>query len=229
MVVTSQPLAAQAGLRILQQGGNAIDAAVATAAVLNVVEPMMVGVGGDLFAIVYIAKEHKLYVLNASGMAPTGATLAHFNELGYRVDPENWGPASGMPRAASCPSPCPARVWGWDAVLQRFGTLTLQGGARSRRSSTPRTASRSRSASRTTGVCPNALPLRGCCTELDPDSVEDLVHRRQAARGRARSSAIPDLAQDASGCCSSTARDAFYKGEIAPRDRREVATRSAAR
>jgi len=56
MVVTSQPLAAQAGLRILQQGGNAIDAAVAAASVLSVVEPMMVGVGGDLFAIVYVAR-----------------------------------------------------------------------------------------------------------------------------------------------------------------------------
>src|SRR5215475_11031564 len=74
MVVASQPLAAQAGLRVLMQGGNAIDAAVASAAVLNVVEPMMVGVGGDLFAIIYVAKEKKLYALNASGMAPSGAT-----------------------------------------------------------------------------------------------------------------------------------------------------------
>src|SRR5471032_749144 len=75
MVVTSQPLAAQAGLQVLKQGGNAIDAAVATAGVLSVVEPMMVGVAGDLFAVIYIAKEHKIYVLNASGTAPTGATL----------------------------------------------------------------------------------------------------------------------------------------------------------
>ena len=73
MVAASQPLAAQAGLRILSQGGNAIDAAVASAAVLSVVEPMMVGVGGDLFAIIYVAKEHKLYALNASGTAPSGA------------------------------------------------------------------------------------------------------------------------------------------------------------
>jgi hypothetical protein len=57
MVVTSQPLAAQAGLQILMHGGNAIDAAVATAAVLNVMEPMMEGMGGDLFALVYIAKK----------------------------------------------------------------------------------------------------------------------------------------------------------------------------
>src|SRR4051812_39164676 len=57
MVVTSQPLAAQAGLQVLMRGGNAIDAAVATAGVLSLVEPMMVGVGADLFAVIYIAKE----------------------------------------------------------------------------------------------------------------------------------------------------------------------------
>src|SRR5690242_17814263 len=69
IVTTSQPLAAQAGLRILMQGGNAIDAAVATAAALNVTEPMNVGFGGDVFAIVYIAKEHRVHVLDASGIA----------------------------------------------------------------------------------------------------------------------------------------------------------------
>src|ERR1700722_2852009 len=78
MVTTSQPLAAPAGLQIMRQGGNAIDAAAATAAVLNLVEPMNTGVGGDLFAIIYVAKEKRLYVLNASGSAPSGATLVHY-------------------------------------------------------------------------------------------------------------------------------------------------------
>src|SRR5688572_13068185 len=95
MVVTSQPLAAQAGLQVLMRGGNAIDAAVATAGVLSLVEPMMVGVASDLFAVIYIAKERKVYVLNASGTAPTGATLARLNELGYQWDPKDWGPRSG--------------------------------------------------------------------------------------------------------------------------------------
>src|ERR1700727_1550123 len=97
MVVASQPLAAQVGLQTLMRGGNAIDAAVATAAMLNVVEPMMVGVGGDLFAVIYIAKNKKIYVLNASGTASSGATLSRFHSLGYQWNPQNWGPSSGMP------------------------------------------------------------------------------------------------------------------------------------
>ena len=79
MVTTSQPLAAEAGLEILRKGGNAVDAAVATAAVLNLVEPMNVGMAGDLFVIVYTAKDHKLHVLNSSGMAASGQTLAFMN------------------------------------------------------------------------------------------------------------------------------------------------------
>ena len=99
VVATSQPLAAQAGLDILKRGGNAIDAAVTAAAMLTLVEPMMVGPGGDLFAIIYIAKENKVYALDASGKAPSGQTLARMNELGYRWDPKNWAP--GFPGASA--------------------------------------------------------------------------------------------------------------------------------
>src|ERR1700733_2602951 len=91
IVSTVQPLAAQAGLRILQQGGNAIDAAVATAAALSVTYPANTGVGGDLFALIYVAKEKKVYQLNASGIAPSGLTLAHMNSLGYKFKPANFG------------------------------------------------------------------------------------------------------------------------------------------
>ncbi len=70
IVAAESPLAAQAGAQILAHGGNAIDAAVATNAVMGVVEPMMNGIGGDLFAIVYDAKTGKLYGLNASGWSP---------------------------------------------------------------------------------------------------------------------------------------------------------------
>src|SRR5947208_13406312 len=69
VAATSQPLATEAALGVLEHGGNAIDAAVAAAAVLSVVEPMMTGIGGDLFAIVWSAKEKRLVGLNASGRA----------------------------------------------------------------------------------------------------------------------------------------------------------------
>ncbi len=171
MVVTSQPLAAQAGLQILKQGGNAIDAAVATAGVLNIVEPMMVGVGGDLFAVIYIAKDNKTYVLNASGTAPTGATIERFNNLGYHWDPKNWGPASGMPEYGILDVTVPGAVWGWQEVLRRFGRMTfkqvLEPAAQYAQDGFPvseRIAS--------DWELPNALPLKGCCTALDPDSVK---------------------------------------------------------
>jgi gamma-glutamyltranspeptidase/glutathione hydrolase len=212
MVVASQPLAAQAGLRILQQGGNAIDAAVATAAVLNVVEPMMVGVGGDLFTLIYSAKEHRLFVLNASGMAPSGATLAHFNQLGYRVAANNWGPGSGMPPGGILPVTVPGAVWGWDAVLKRFGTLTfkdvLQPAVEYATDGFPiseRIAS--------DWKLPNALPLRGCCSAVDPDSVKTwYVNGAPPAAGQRFRN--PDLARTLT-ILQQQGAAAFYKGEIA--------------
>ena len=73
MVATSQPLAAQAGIEIMRQGGNAIDAAIATAAALTVVEPTSNGIGGDAFALVWV--NNKLHGLNASGPAPESLTI----------------------------------------------------------------------------------------------------------------------------------------------------------
>jgi gamma-glutamyltranspeptidase/glutathione hydrolase len=109
IVTTSQPLAAQAGLEVLKRGGNAVDAAVATAAVLSVVEPMMTGLAGDLFAVIYIAKENRVYALDASGKSPSGATVERMNALGYAYTLDNWGPGSGMPEGGSCPSRCRGR------------------------------------------------------------------------------------------------------------------------
>jgi gamma-glutamyltranspeptidase/glutathione hydrolase len=212
MVVTSQPLASQAGLRILQQGGNAVDAAVASAAVLTVVEPMMVGVAGDLFAIVYVAKEHKLYALNASGMAPTGATVAHLNALGYQLDPKNWGPSSGMPQGGILPVTIPGTVWGWDAVQQRFGKLSFkdvlapaieyaEGGF----PVSERIAA--------DWILPKALPLRGCCKELDPDSVKTwYVDGKRPTTGQVFRN--PDLARTLR-LLQENGPSVFYTGEIA--------------
>ncbi len=78
IVATSHPAAAQAGLDVLRNGGNAVDAAIAVNAMLGVVEPMSCGIGGDLFAIVWDAKTQKLYGLNASGRSPQTLTRQVF-------------------------------------------------------------------------------------------------------------------------------------------------------
>jgi gamma-glutamyltranspeptidase/glutathione hydrolase len=212
MVVTSQPLAAEAGLEVLKRGGNAVDAAVATAAVLSITEPMMVGIASDLFAVFYIAKDHQVYVLNASGTAPSGATLAHLNQLGYHWDPKNWGPASGMPDGGILPVTVPGTVWGWQAALQRFGTLSfrevLESAAQYAQDGFP-------VSERIAGdwTLPNALPLRGCCTQLDPDSVKVwYVNGQPPAPGQIFRN--PDLARTFR-LLQQHGADAFYKGEIA--------------
>lgn len=83
MAATSQPLATATAIRVLQQGGNAVDAAIAANAVLGVVEPMSCGIGGDLFAIVWDSKSKKLFGLNASGRSPAAATIDLFKSKGY--------------------------------------------------------------------------------------------------------------------------------------------------
>src|SRR6516164_1172520 len=93
MAATSQPLATAAAIRILQQGGNAVDAAIAANAVLGVVEPMSCGLGGDLFAIVWDSKSKRLFGVNGSGRAPAAATLEFFKAKGLRAIPTH-GPLS---------------------------------------------------------------------------------------------------------------------------------------
>jgi gamma-glutamyltranspeptidase/glutathione hydrolase len=117
MVATSQPLAAQAGLQILKSGGNAIDAAVATAAVMNVVEPGSAGIGGDVFVIAWLAKENKLVALNGSGKAPSGATPRHLAERGA---------GKQMPQHGIDSATVPGAVDAWDVLLKRAGTRTFK-------------------------------------------------------------------------------------------------------
>jgi len=212
IVATSQPLAAQAGLRILAQGGNAIDAAVATAAVLNVVEPMMTGMGGDLFAIVYIAKEKKLHALNASGMAPSGATIARLHGLGYDADPKNRGPGSGMPVFGILPVTVPGAVWGWQELLKRFGTRTFKDVlkpaidyAENGFPVSERIAS--------DWVLPDAVRTAGGTMAPDPDSVRAwYVDGRPPVAGEVFRN--PDLAR-AFKLLQMQGRAAFYRGDIA--------------
>lgn len=108
MVATGQPLAAQAGLSVLQAGGNAVDAAIATAAALTVVEPTSNGLGGDLFALVWAGGE--LHGLNASGAAPAALTLDAL-------------PGGEMPRHGWMPVTVPGAVRGWADLHARFGRL----------------------------------------------------------------------------------------------------------
>jgi gamma-glutamyltranspeptidase/glutathione hydrolase len=115
MVATSQPLAAQVGLDVLKNGGNAIDAAIAVNAMLGVVEPMMCGPGGDLYALVWDAKTQRLYGLNASGRSPYGATREFFASRGLKEIPDH-GPLSWS---------VPGCVDGWEELRKRFGTRTL--------------------------------------------------------------------------------------------------------
>jgi len=117
IVATSQPLAAQAGLQILKGGGNAIDAAVATAAVLNVVEPESAGIGGDVFVIAWLAKEERLVALNGSGRAASGATPQHLAARGSTTEM----PLSGIDAVT-----IPGAVDAWDVLLRRAGTLTFK-------------------------------------------------------------------------------------------------------
>ena len=113
MAATSQPLATAAAIRVLQQGGNAVDAAIAANAVLAVVEPMSCGPGGDLFALVWDARTRTLHGLNASGRAPYAATIALFRERGLAEIPAR-GPLSWS---------VPGCVDGWDRLRSRFGTM----------------------------------------------------------------------------------------------------------
>lgn len=113
MTATSHPLAAQAGLRILEKGGNAVDAAVATAAALTVLEPTSNGIGSDAFAIVW--QDGKLYGLNSSGPAPRGADLEAVRALGH----------TEMPLHGGLPVNVPGAVAGWAALMERLGTISL--------------------------------------------------------------------------------------------------------
>ena len=115
MIATSQPLASAAGLRVLQQGGNAIDAAVTAAAVLAVVEPTMNGLGGDLFALVHEGAGGTIKALNASGRAPAAATPDEFRRRKLDQVPYR-GPLSVS---------VPGVVDGWNELLSKYGTITL--------------------------------------------------------------------------------------------------------
>src|SRR6201993_2184780 len=113
IVATSQVAASQAGARVLEQGGSAIDAAIAANAVLNVMEPNSCGIGGDLFAIYWEAKTGKLYGINASGWAPKALTIEHLRAKGIQE----------MPQFGIDSVTVPGVVDGWTKLHDRWGKL----------------------------------------------------------------------------------------------------------
>jgi len=113
MVATSVPAASEAGLQVLRDGGNAMDAAIAAAAVLCVVEPMMTGIGGDAFVLLWSQQEGRLLGLNGSGRAPSGHHLEHFRELGI----EQIAPAGILSATV------PGAVHAWETLHRRLGRL----------------------------------------------------------------------------------------------------------
>ena len=115
VAATSQPLATSAALEIMRQGGNAIDGAVAAAAVLNVVEPHMTGMGGDAFSIVWLAESGELIGIDASGRSGSGMSVEALRERGYDRVPGSGAEAVTVPGAVS----------GWNALVTRYGKLDL--------------------------------------------------------------------------------------------------------
>jgi gamma-glutamyltranspeptidase/glutathione hydrolase len=207
IVAAESPLAAQAGATVLAHGGNAVDAAVATNAVMGVVEPMMNGMGGDLFVVVYDAKSGKLYGLNASGWAPAGLSIQFLKSKGV----------TEMPTAGIQSVTVPGVVDGWSKLLARFGTMKLAGAL-----------------APAIYYAHEGFPVPEWDAAYwnDPLLVEKLKQDSNAAAlylggghapGVGNTFRNPDLARSLE-MVASGGRDAFYKGEIA----RSIVARSTA-
>ena len=117
MVGASNPLAAQAGLDVLKQGGNAADAAVAAGAVMNVVAPASTGIGGDVFALYYDAKTKKVTALNGTGRAPKANTIEHLKAKGITEE---------IPLRSVHAITVPGAAQAWHDLIEKFGTMTLK-------------------------------------------------------------------------------------------------------
>lgn len=117
LVASSHPLASVTGLRILMRGGNAIDAAIATNAVLAVTQPNLCGLGGDLFCLIYSSEDGKVYSLNGSGRSGRKATLDYFASKGYKAIPHR-GPLAAIT--------VPGCVHAWEEMVKKFGSMDMK-------------------------------------------------------------------------------------------------------
>ena len=207
IVATSQPLASAAGLRVLQQGGNAIDAAVTAAAVLSVVEPTMNGVGGDLFAIVYDAKTKTVRGLNASGRAPAAATPDEFRRR--KLDE--------IPYRGVLSVSVPGVVDGWHELLSKHGTIPL-----------------ARAVEPAIGYARDGFAVSEIIAAAVEGRREDAgagsggggdVPARPAARRRPATSSRTRTSRRRSTQIARGGRDAFYRGPIAQAIAADMKTR----
>lgn len=206
MVATSHPLATQAGLAILQKGGTAVDAAIAANAVLGAVEPNNGGIGGDLFAIVWSARDRKLYGLNASGRSPKGLSYEKLKELN--------GGKPAVPLYGPLSISVPGAVDGWFELHRRFGKLKmaelLAPGIRYAREGAPVPEVIAYS----WDMAFKRLKAQQDIAEFANFSKTFLIHGAAPAHGEVFSN--PDLAATYE-LLAKEGRDAFYKGSIADR------------
>src|SRR2546425_5172075 len=196
MVATSQPLASAAALRVLEDGGNAVDAAITAAAVLNVVEPVMTGIGGDMFALIYMQQDKKPVGLNGSGWAGSKATVDFFRSRSL-----NDIPGTGMYSVS-----VPGAVAGWSKLHQKYGKLPI-----------------SRLLAPAIEYAEKGFPVSEIIAGQWQGTEEKLRQTPDAARvllinGRAPRHGeifkMPELARSLRAIAEQ-GRDAFYKGEIA--------------
>jgi gamma-glutamyltranspeptidase/glutathione hydrolase len=196
IVATSHPLAAQAGVRIMQDGGNAFDAAVAAAAVMNVVEPEATGIGGDVFIIAWSVKDKKLIALNGSGRSPAAMTPAYITGKGL----------SGMPMYGIDSAVVPGAVDGFDQILKTYGKLTFKEVLQP-------AVTLAEDGFGVSERIADDWALRVRTLSMDPDSVKVYLPggKPPAPYSLFRN---PDLAK-AFRIIQENGRDGFYKGEIA--------------
>jgi gamma-glutamyltranspeptidase/glutathione hydrolase len=196
MVCAAQPLAVQIGIDILKQGGNAVDAAIAVNAALGLMEPVSCGVGGDLFAILWDAKSHKLYGLNASGRAPRLLTIEEVERQGH----------DRIPYTGVLPQTVPGCVDGWFELHERFGKLAMKDilapAIRYAEEGFP-----------VTEVIAFYWDLGGRRLKDEPGFAGTYLPGGRAPR-KGEIFKNPDLARTY-GLLAKKGRDAFYKGEIA--------------